>query len=124
MTALPNLQIGDSRRPSLHPVRHEDLATLYKREPHHVFFRMQTPAGDIGNNDPVRDHLGITTVELAKCLPWIPGNSIIVLCCSEGFSPLLRLELSSLHTDRELFLVDNDAPSLGIFHEQADRVVP
>jgi len=112
MTPLPRLQVFDSRRPRLHPVRQQDLAGLYKREPHHVFFRMQTIAGDIGENDPKRDHLGITTVELGKCLPWIPGNSIIVLCCSGGFSPFLRLELSSLHTDRELFLVDNDAPSL------------
>ncbi len=112
MTALPSLEMTDLRRSRLHPVRSEDLTALYRREPHHVFFRIQALASDNGGRDPMRDHLGITPAELAKCLPRIPGNSIIVLCCSGGCSPILRLKLSTLHTDRELFLLDDDVPSL------------
>ena len=115
MTALPSLSNIDLRKPHLHPVRHADLKQLYKRERHHLFFQMQTLADDLGESNSRKDHLGITTVELGKCLPWIPSDSTIVLYCSGGFSPMLRLQLSSLHTDRSLFLVDDDAPPLKSF---------
>ncbi len=63
---------------------------------------MQELAGNMSESE-----LGITTVELGKCLLRIPGNSIIVLCCSGGFSTALRLEISTLHTGRELFLLED-----------------
>lgn len=122
MTVLPILETANPRRLHIHLVRQEDLAALYQRQLHHVFLRIQAIANDVGESNPATDHLGITVVEVAKCLPWIPANSIVVLACFGGWSPLLRLKLTNLHSDRELFLLD-DAPAFSSSHQEPIQMV-
>lgn len=102
-----------SESPHLHFVDRKQLAQLYKSEPNHVTFRLQEPQAVKERDEQSPQHLGITFQDLEKCIPWIPGNSTVVICNPDGFSPSVLKQLRGLHTRRELFLLESLPNDLG-----------
>jgi hypothetical protein len=90
-------------RPRLHFVDGEELQRTYKREPHHVYFHLQSEAAADGNGR--ESQVGITVKELEECIRWIPLDTKIYIACPDGFRPPLLRRIRRLRTKRELFLV-------------------
>ena len=93
--------------PRLHFVERKQFADLYESEPHHLLFRLQGFQGSRKNREGSPQRLGITLGELEKCIPWVPGDSRVFICSPDGFGPGLLKQLEALHTQRDLFLVEN-----------------
>jgi hypothetical protein len=94
-------------RPHLHFVERKQFADLYESEPHHLLFRLESFRGSRKNREGTPPRVGISLRELEKCIPWIPGDSRVFICSPDGFGPALLKQLEGLHTQRDLFLVDN-----------------
>jgi hypothetical protein len=90
---------GQSASPSLHMIDETQFASLIANEPHHVLFHVHPP--DTGSIHS----MGITVQELEKCLPWVPGETKVVIVSKDGFAPSLLADLRGLHIRRDLFLV-------------------
>lgn len=93
--------------PRLRFVDRKQFADLYESEAHHVLFQLQDSQTGRENGETLPPRVGITLQELEKCIPWVPGDSRIFICSPDGFSPSLLKQLKVLHTQRDLFLIDN-----------------
>lgn len=102
-----------SQRPRLHFVDQEQFADLLESELHHVLFRLQSSQLVTGHGEASPQRVGITLGELEKCIPWVPGDSRVFICSPDGFGPSLLKQLEALHTQRDIFLVDNLPNDLG-----------
>jgi hypothetical protein len=110
---LPTKGKDRSHSPHLHFVNRKLLADLYESEPHHVLFRLQGSQAFKENGETSLQQVGITLRELEKCIPWVPGDSRIFICSPDGFGPSLLKHLRALHTQRDLFLIENLPNDLG-----------
>jgi len=124
MNPLPAIHLTDMRKARITFVERSDLAALSQLARNYVYFHLQGTPHDAEQDSRISQHLGITSVELAKCLPWIPGSSSIFLHSFEGFTPVLLAELKALPTDRELLLVNDSERSAASLNSQRDRTAP
>jgi hypothetical protein len=99
--------------PRIHFVDRKQFADFYESEPHHVLFRLQDSKTFKENGDASPQRMSITLRELEKCIPWVPGDSRVFICSTEGFNPPLLKQLGALRTQRDLFLIDNLPNDLG-----------
>jgi len=95
-----------SKTPHLHFVDRKQFADLYESESHRVLFQLQDSQAVKEKGDRSPQRVGITLRELERCIPWVPGDSKVFICSPDGFGPSLLKQLSALHTDRDLFLVE------------------
>jgi len=104
-----------SPSPNVHIIDDSQLAHIIAAEPHHLLFRLQSSGANGREDGPIHPRLGITLQELEKCLPWIPGETKVVIEIpgetkvviesGEGFDPALLEKLRTFHVKRDLFLV-------------------
>jgi hypothetical protein len=99
---VPAQSLGQrvSEHPSLHLLDEAQFEKLLASEPHHVLFHLQPI------DRPSDESMGISVQELEKCLPWVPGETKVVIVSKAGFGPLLLDRLSSLPIKRDLFLAE------------------
>jgi hypothetical protein len=100
--------VGDERNlagPSLRLIEEARAATLLASERHHVLFHLQSSHKDQEERGSNSHPLGISLDELEKCVPWVTGETNIVISSEDGFGASVLARLRSLHTKRELFLV-------------------
>ena len=91
--------------PTLRFIDETHVAMLIAREHHHVLFHLQSSQRDKGECGSNSHPLGITLDELEKCVPWVPGETDIVISSEDGFGTPLLSRLRSLPSRRDLFLV-------------------
>jgi hypothetical protein len=133
--AIPAKAFAGSRHdlPNIHMLLPGELDAWRKSEPHHHFFRIQDfRAQDVGlremPGDPMQEikireagiretgpwkDKGISIGELERCIPWIPRDEKIVVCCPEDTGNSLLQRLKEMHTNRVIYLVDS-CPSLPV----------
>jgi hypothetical protein len=107
-----------TEHPHLYFVDPKQVDQLGQSQMHPVLFRIQGPDTDPWPKDTSPKHLGITVEEFEKCLPWIPYGNRILISNTGGFSPRLMKRLKRLHTNRDLFLVNEEAACGELFQRR------
>ena len=90
-----------SEHPSLHLLDETQFERLMASESHRVLFHLQP------SERPTDESMGISVQELEKCLPWVPGETKVVIVSKAGFGPTVLDRLRRFDIKRDLFLVEN-----------------
>ena len=97
-----------SKAPHIHIVKRAELAD---KDEHILVLELQENCAKANVVERHTSAVGISLDELRECIPWIPCDSRICLCCNAGFSPSLIEQLKSIDTNRDLYLVTDPEPS-------------
>jgi protein-tyrosine phosphatase len=84
-----------------------ELEAWCKLEPHHRLIRVRDAQGDVRQNTAPWKDKGISVEELERCIPWIPRDEKIVVCCAGGSGESTFTRLDRLRVDRDIYLVES-----------------
>jgi hypothetical protein len=93
-----------SRSPKLHLMPGNHLDAGYCEDANHILFRLER-ANSTSQHRVQAPHVGISIEELEACIPWIPQDKKVFICCPDGFEAPLLKRLSRIETSRDLYLV-------------------
>jgi hypothetical protein len=93
--------------PHIHLVKSIELE---EKNEHLLILRLQENCANAGIVERHTSAPGISLDELRECIPWIPYDSKICLCCSAGFSSALIKRLKAMDINRDLYLVTDKEP--------------
>jgi hypothetical protein len=95
-----------SRSPKLNLLPGTHFDGGYCPESNHLLFRLERP-GSVTTSNGQGQHIGMSIEELEKCIPWIPQDKKVFICCPDGFEPSLLNRLSRIDTNRDLYLIQS-----------------
>ena len=84
-----------------------ELDAWRKLEPHHRLFRVRDTQGDLQQSTAPWKDKGISVEELERCIPWIPRDEKIVVCCAGGSGESTLTRLGRMRVDRDIYLVES-----------------
>jgi hypothetical protein len=84
------------------PGNHLDAG--YCEDANDILFRLER-SNSASQHKVQAPHVGICIEELEACIPWIPQDKKVFICCPDGFEPSLLKRLSRIDTSRDLYLV-------------------
>jgi len=95
-----------SRSPKLHLIPGTHLDAGYSSDSDHILFRLEQ-SGSIAERASQAPVIGMSIEELERCIPWLPQDKKIFICCPDGFEPSLLKRLSRIDTNRNLYLIQS-----------------
>jgi hypothetical protein len=91
-----------------------ELDAWRKMEPHHRLFRVRDAQADVRQNTAPWKDKGISVEELERCIPWIPRDEKIVVCCAGGSGESTFTRLGRMRVDRDIYLVESASGTLPV----------
>lgn len=123
-TDLQRLDRAKSRSPRLHFLSAGHGVGPYLLEPQHVLFHLQVNGATKRASRDAPKALGVSLVELERCLPWIPRGSKIFISSAEGFSPTVIDRIKRINTARDLYLIDSQHGSNVLGQQEMRKTAP
>jgi hypothetical protein len=103
-TSAKDLVATSTRSPKFHLTPGNHLDAGYNPELNHLLFRLDRSHKVVKAELRATDK-GISIEELERCIPWIPQDTRVFICCPDRFQASLLKRLSSIETSRDLYLL-------------------